>query len=71
MTMITLSINSLQHILTCLKGQSVWAVASPCLAKKKTPSMQDKFNNLFRSDLLSGLPPVLVRSCVSLRMSVS
>ena len=35
------------------KGQSAWVVISPCLTKKKTYSIQDKLNNVFRSDLLS------------------
>ena len=35
-----------------LQCQSAWAVPPPCLAKKKTRSMQDKFNNVFRPDLL-------------------
>ena len=39
--------------LTCLTGQNAWAVAPPCLAKKKkTRSMQDYLNNMFRTALL-------------------
>ena len=52
MSMITQS-TPCNKTLTCPKGQSAWAVAPPCLAKKKTRSVQDKLNSVFRSVLLS------------------
>merc|ERR1719284_275293 len=61
MTMITHTVNSLQQSADLPQGRA-WVVAPPCQAKKKkTRSMQDKLNNVLRSDIL---PLEAKRACI-------